>query len=130
MINFTFYETVSDEPIPHKNFTLLGQRSHEIPRGEVAPTPLVSDVGTNTLGNRRVNFGEDLSYFVILPYKLRDFIKIYDDYVNDPMKGDFQKTLLLFYIGRKSFVENKWLWLHTAHKSSLGLSSMIDNQTV
>ena len=25
------------------------------------------------------NFGEDLSYFVILRYKLRDFIKIYDD---------------------------------------------------
>ena len=28
-------------------------------------------------------FGElNLSYFVILRYKLRDFIKIYDDYVN------------------------------------------------
>ena len=27
-------------------------------------------------------FGEDLSYFVILCYKLPDFIKIYDDYVN------------------------------------------------
>ena len=47
------------------------------------------------------NFGEDLSYFVILPYKLRDFIKVYGDYVNDPIKGDFQKTLLLFHIGRK-----------------------------
>ena len=34
------------------------------------------------------NFGEDLSYFVILRYKLRDFMKIYDDYVNDPIKGD------------------------------------------
>ena len=45
------------------------------------------------------------------------------------MKGDFQKTLLLFHIGRKSFVENKWLWLHTACKSLLGLSFMIDNQT-
>ena len=45
--------------------------------------------------------GEDLSYFVILRYKLRDFIKIYDDYVNGPIKGDFQKTLLLFHIGRK-----------------------------
>ena len=52
------------------------------------------------------NFGEDLSYFVILRYKLRDFIRICDDYVNDPIKGDFQKTLLLFH------------------------SSMIDNQTV
>ena len=49
-------------------------------------------------------FGEDLSYFVILRYKLRDFIKIYNDYVNDPMKGDFHRTLLLFHIGRKSFV--------------------------
>ena len=41
-------------------------------------------------------FGEDQSYFVILRYKLRDFIKIYDDYVNGPRKGDFQKTVLLF----------------------------------
>ena len=56
------------------------------------------------------NFGEDLSYIVILRYKLRDFIKIYDDYVNDPIKEDFQKALLLFHIGRKSFVEYKWLW--------------------
>ena len=76
------------------------------------------------------NFGEDLSYFVILRYKLRDFIKVCDDYVNDPIKGDFQKTLLLFHIGRKSLVEYKWLWLHTTRKSLLGLSSMIDNQTV
>ena len=75
------------------------------------------------------NFGEDLSYFVILRYRLRDFIKNHD-YVNDPIKGDFQKTLLLFHIGWKSFVEYKWLWLHTARKSLLGLSSMIDNQTV
>ena len=75
-------------------------------------------------------FGEDLSYFVILRYKLRDFIKIYDDDVNDPIKGDFQKTLLPFHIDRKSFVEYKWLWLHTTRKILLGLSSMIDNQTV
>ena len=40
-------------------------------------------------------FGEDTNY------KLRDFIKVYDDYVNGPIKGDFQKTLLLFHIGRK-----------------------------
>ena len=76
------------------------------------------------------NFGEGLSYFVILRYKLRDFIKIYDDYVNDPIKGDFQKTSLLFHIGKKSFVEHKWLWLHTTRKSLLDLSSIIDNQTV
>ena len=30
-------------------------------------------------------FGEDLNYFVIFRYKLRDFIKIYDDYVNVPI---------------------------------------------
>ena len=54
-------------------------------------------------------FGEDFSYFVILRYKLRDFIKIYDDYVNGPIKEDFQKTLLLFHIGRTSFVKYKWL---------------------
>ena len=76
------------------------------------------------------NFGKDLSYFVILRYKLRDFIKIYYDYVNDPRKGDLQKTLLLFHIGRKSFMEYKWLWLHTTRKRLLGLSSMIDNQMV
>ena len=67
---------------------------------------------------------------MILRYKLRDFIKIYDDYVNDLIKGAFQNTLLLFHIGRKSFVKYKWLWLHTARKSLLGLSFMIDNQTV
>ena len=46
------------------------------------------------------NCGEDQSYFVILRYKLRDLIKIYDDFVNDPIKRDFQKTLLLFQTGR------------------------------
>ena len=77
------------------------------------------------------NFGEVLSYFTILRYKLRDFIKIYDDYVvNDPIKGDFQKTLLLFQIGRKRLVKYKWVWLHTTSKSLLGLSFMTDNQTV
>ena len=44
------------------------------------------------------NFGNDLGHFGILRYKLCDFIKIHDDYVNDPMKGDFQKTLLLFQV--------------------------------
>ena len=53
------------------------------------------------------DFEKDLSYFVILRYKLRDLIKVYDDFVNDPIKGDFKKTLLLFQIGRKSLVEYK-----------------------
>ena len=48
------------------------------------------------------NLGEDLSYFVIVRYRLRDFILIYDDYVYDPIKRDFQKILLLFHIGRKA----------------------------
>ena len=52
-----------------------------------------------------LNFGEDLSYFVILRYKLRDLINIYDDFVNDPIKEDFQKTLSVFQIGRKRLVE-------------------------
>ena len=46
LINFTFYETFKDEPIPHKNFTLLGQGSYEITGGvdPTPPPPLVSDV--------------------------------------------------------------------------------------
>ena len=67
---------------------------------------------------------------MILRYKLRDLVKIYDDFENDPIKRDFQKTLLLFQIGRKSLVEYEWLWLHTTRKSLPGLSFMIDNQTV
>ena len=66
---------------------------------------------------------------MIIRYKLSDFIKD-DDYVNDPVQGDFQKTLLLFQIGRKNLVEYKWLWLHTTRKGFLGLYFMIDNQTV
>ena len=41
LINFTFYETFTDEPIPHKNFTFLGQGSYEI--SDVVPKPLVSE---------------------------------------------------------------------------------------
>ena len=48
-------------------------------------------------------FGEDLSYFVILRYKLRDFIKIYDDYVNGPIKGDFQKTFSYYFLETISY---------------------------
>ena len=43
-------------------------------------------------------FEEDLSYLLILRYKLRDFIKIYDDYVNGPIKRDFQKTFSYYFI--------------------------------
>ena len=63
--------------------------------------------GRNKQTSFAFNFGEDLSYFVMLRYKLRDFIKIYDDNVNDSIKGDFQKTLLLFHISKKSFVESR-----------------------
>ena len=87
-------------------------------------------VRVNCLCYLLFNFGEDLSYCVILRYKLHDFIKIYDDFVNDQIKRDFQKTLLLFQMDRKSLVEYKWLWLHTTRKSLLGLFFLIDNQTV
>ena len=36
-------------------------------------------------------------------------MKIYDNFVNDSIKDDFQKTFLLFQIGRKSLVKYKWL---------------------
>ena len=42
------------------------------------------------------NVGEDLSYFVILQYKLRDLIKIYDDFVSDPIKGIFRRLCYYF----------------------------------
>ena len=45
------------------------------------------------------NFGEDLSYFVILRYKLRDFIKS-DDYVNARGGGgEGEGDLLTFMTG-------------------------------
>ena len=45
LINFTFFETFKDEPIPHKNFTFLGQLGYEITGEEGRPDPpLVSDV--------------------------------------------------------------------------------------
>ena len=49
------------------------------------------------------NFGEGISYFVILRYKLRDFIKIYDDYVNNPIKGDFQKNFVIISYRQEKF---------------------------
>ena len=67
---------------------------------------------------------------MIIRYKLRDLKEIFDDFVNDLIKGDFQKTLLPFQIGRKSLMEYKGFWQHTTHKSLLSLSFMIDNQTV
>ena len=38
--------------------------------------------------NKQLSLREDPSYFVILRYKLRGFIKN-DNYVNDPIKGNF-----------------------------------------
>ena len=46
------------------------------------------------------NFEEDPSYFVILLYKLRNFIKIYDCYVNDPIKGIFRRLWCMIKIFR------------------------------
>ena len=53
-------------------------------------------------------FGEDLSYFVILRYKLRDFIKIYDDYVNGPIKKEIFRRLCYYFIsaGKVGWVMN------------------------
>ena len=48
------------------------------------------------------NFGEDLIYFVILRYKLRDFIKICDDFVTDPKKGIFRRLCYYFRPAGKS----------------------------
>ena len=45
LINFTFYGTFKDEPIPHKNFMFLHQGSYEIAGGGSARAPsLVSDI--------------------------------------------------------------------------------------
>ena len=43
---------------------------------------------------KRVNFEEDLSYFVILQYKLRDLIKICNDFVNDLAKRGFSEDFV------------------------------------
>ena len=40
------------------------------------------------------NFGEDLSYFVILRYKLRDLIKLYDDICKWPSKRGFSEDFI------------------------------------
>ena len=69
------------------------------------------------------NFGEDLGYFVIFRTKLRDLIKIYDDFVNDPINGIFRRLRYYFRSAEK-------VWLHTTRESLPGLSFMIDNQTV
>ena len=51
-------------------------------------------------------FGEDLSYFVILRYKLRDFIKIYDDYnVNGPNKRRFSEDFVTISYRQEKFRE-------------------------
>ena len=49
------------------------------------------------------NFGEDLSYFVILRYKLRDLIKIYDDLVNDPIKRGFSEDFVIISDQQEKF---------------------------
>ena len=51
LISFTFFEAFKDAPIPHKNLTVLGQGSHEIPGARPSPLwcpmwvpkPLVSE---------------------------------------------------------------------------------------
>ena len=47
------------------------------------------------------NLGEDLSYFFNLRYKLRDLIKIYDDFVNGSIKGIFRRLCHYFRSAEK-----------------------------
>ena len=68
------------------------------------------------------NFGEDLSCVVILPCKLCDLIKNYDDFVNDPVKRGFSEDFV-------TISDQQWN-INTTCKSMPGLSFMIDNQTV
>ena len=76
------------------------------------------------------NFGEDLIYFVILPYKLRGFIKIYDDFVNDPIKGNFQKTCYYFRLeGKVRWNINGFSCIQHVKAFKVYLF-MIDNHTV
>ena len=51
LIDFTFYETFKDEPIPHKNFMFLRQGGYEIPEGsgQPSPPPLVSEGYTGNI---------------------------------------------------------------------------------
>ena len=50
-------------------------------------------------------FGEELSYFVILQYKLRDFIKSFDDYVNGPIKKRFSEDFVTISYRQEKFRE-------------------------
>ena len=50
-------------------------------------------------------FGEELSYFVILRYKLRDFIKIFYDYVNGPIKKVFSEDFVTISYRQEKFHE-------------------------
>ena len=49
LINFSFYEMFKDAPVPHKNFTLLGQGNHETLGGDRpwyplwVPKPLITE---------------------------------------------------------------------------------------
>ena len=54
-----FFETFKDEPIPHKNFTFLGQGSYEITGGS-APPPIGMRCGSKTPGIQRIRNYEQL----------------------------------------------------------------------
>ena len=68
------------------------------------------------------NFGEDLSCVVILPCKLFDLIKNYNDFVNDPVKRGFSEDFVT--------ISDQQGNINTTCKSMSDLSFMIDNQTV
>ena len=70
-MNFTFYETFKDEPIPHKNFTFLGQGSYEITGGgrPSPPPPLVSDVVPKPLVSEGLKSKQNKRHFKHFPTK-------------------------------------------------------------
>ena len=56
------------------------------------------------------NFGEDLSYFVIPRYKLRDLKKICDDFVNDSIKRGFSEDFVTISDRQEKF-DGIWMAL-------------------
>ena len=63
LINFTFYETFKDKPIPHKDFMFLGQGSYEITRGFARPPTPWYPMWSKTLGiqNPKPSNGQAIS---------------------------------------------------------------------
>ena len=111
LINFTFYDIFKEEPIPHKNFTLLGQGSHEISGVRSAPPPppppVVSDVGTKTLGNRRVKVSRKLKS---PPFQVDTIADIANGYILLQVCYKFRVKPLKYISQRKNQTQVIFLW--------------------